>query len=279
MLPLLVPSINLFFIITSCPEAWNKTSYPWALENNTPWHDPTSLGTVICKVTHHVQHWEQKFWIHVRESSLLKITSAFSGMTIIPSTGQRKEGVTEVWPHQTGDLDDSAEVNTVGTNVIFILFPLLVCLLMLPLEGLQAISGGASGKEPACQCRRHMRHRFDPWVRKIPCRRAWQSTPVFLPGESHGQRSLVGYTGRPWGHTESDTSDLAQVGSSVLTLSHLFGFILWWIWTERIYLLFFYGKNLDANLNFEFSSSEIIFPLNTVIVLSARCQGPCQPQE
>ena len=38
---------------------------------------------------------------------------------------------------------------------------------------------------------------FDPWVRKIPWRRDWQPTPVFLPGESHGRRSLVGYG--PWG--------------------------------------------------------------------------------
>ena len=37
-------------------------------------------------------------------------------------------------------------------------------------------------------------YRFDPWVRKIPWRRKWQPTPVFLPGESHGQRSLVGYS-------------------------------------------------------------------------------------
>ena len=50
--------------------------------------------------------------------------------------------------------------------------------------------GGASGKEPACQCRRHKRHRFDPWVGKTPWRRRWQPTPVILPGESHGQRSL-----------------------------------------------------------------------------------------
>ena len=41
-----------------------------------------------------------------------------------------------------------------------------------------------SGKEPACQCRRNKRHGFDPWVRKIPWRRAWQPTPKFLPGES-----------------------------------------------------------------------------------------------
>ena len=45
--------------------------------------------------------------------------------------------------------------------------------------------GGASGKEPTCQCRRHKRHGFDPWVGKIPWRRAWQPTPVFLPGEAH----------------------------------------------------------------------------------------------
>ena len=36
--------------------------------------------------------------------------------------------------------------------------------------------------------------RFDPWVGKIPGRRAWQPTPVFLPGESHGQKSLAGYS-------------------------------------------------------------------------------------
>ena len=55
-----------------------------------------------------------------------------------------------------------------------------------------------SGKESACQCRRYKRCQFDPWVGKIPWRRKWQPTPVFLPGESHGQRSLVGYS--PWGH-------------------------------------------------------------------------------
>ena len=42
------------------------------------------------------------------------------------------------------------------------------------------------------------RPRFDPWARKIPWRRKWQTTPVFLPGKSHGQRSLAGYG--PWGH-------------------------------------------------------------------------------
>ena len=53
------------------------------------------------------------------------------------------------------------------------------------------ISWRLRGKEVACQSRRH---RFNPWVRKIPWRRKWLPTPVFLPGKSHGQRSLVGYS-------------------------------------------------------------------------------------
>ena len=52
-----------------------------------------------------------------------------------------------------------------------------------------------SGKQSACQCRRR---RFNPWVQKIPWRRKWQPTPVFLPGKSQRQRNLVGYS--PWGH-------------------------------------------------------------------------------
>ena len=57
-----------------------------------------------------------------------------------------------------------------------------------------AFPGGTSGKEPACQCRRHKRRGFDPWVGTIPWIRKWQPTPVFLAGESHGQRSLKGYS-------------------------------------------------------------------------------------
>ena len=66
----------------------------------------------------------------------------------------------------------------------------------------------SSGREPASPCRRHKRHRFDPRVRKIPWRRAWHPTPVFLPGESHGQRSLAGCG--PCGHTELDTTEAAK---------------------------------------------------------------------
>ena len=63
--------------------------------------------------------------------------------------------------------------------------------------------GGASGKEPTCPCRRPKRFFFRPWVGKIRWRRAWQSTPVFLPGEPHGQRSLVGYSHKDLHTTEA----------------------------------------------------------------------------
>ena len=68
--------------------------------------------------------------------------------------------------------------------------------------------GGASGKEPACRCRRHRSRRFNPWVGKIPWRRAWQAIPGFSPGESHGWRCLAGYRpqGLRVGHDGSDSA-------------------------------------------------------------------------
>ena len=76
----------------------------------------------------------------------------------------------------------------------------LFCLLGLPRSH--------CGKEHACQCRRHKRCVFNSWVRKIPWTRAWQPTLVFLPGESYGWRSLMGYSS--WSHRVGhDWSDLA----------------------------------------------------------------------
>ena len=69
--------------------------------------------------------------------------------------------------------------------------------------GSQVVPGG---KELACQCRRRKRCVFHPWVGKIPWRRPQQSTPVFLPGESRGQKSLAGYS--PWSRKELDTTEV-----------------------------------------------------------------------
>ena len=61
-------------------------------------------------------------------------------------------------------------------------------------------------KEFACQC---SRHRLDPWIGKIPWRRKWQPTAVFLPGKSHGQKGLVGYSS--WSRKESDMTERLTV--------------------------------------------------------------------
>ena len=67
--------------------------------------------------------------------------------------------------------------------------------------------GGSDGKKKkiCLQCRRP---RFHPWVRKIHCRREWLPTPVYLPREFYGQRSLAGYS--PWGLKESDASETTE---------------------------------------------------------------------
>ena len=67
-------------------------------------------------------------------------------------------------------------------------------------------------KEFACQDRRC---RFDLWIEKIPWRRKWQPTPVFLPGKSHGQTRLVGYSS--WGSQNNQT----WLSNQTTTVCHL----------------------------------------------------------
>ena len=75
----------------------------------------------------------------------------------------------------------------------------------------------ADSEESACQGRRL---EFNPWVRKIPWSRKWQPTPVFLPGKSHGQRNLVGYS--PWGHKDLDMTDHAHTHTYTHTYSDFY---------------------------------------------------------
>ena len=73
-------------------------------------------------------------------------------------------------------------------------------------------------KESTCQCRRCKRCWFNSQIRKIPWKRKWQPTPVFLPGKSYGQRSLVGYS--PWSHKESDTTEQLSMHTNHLVLKN-----------------------------------------------------------
>ena len=79
-----------------------------------------------------------------------------------------------------------------------------VCMHICGIPRAASFPGDSSSEEPACQCRRHKR----PWIAKILWRKAQQPTPVFLPGESHGQRSLASYD--PQGHKKSDRKEVNQ---------------------------------------------------------------------
>ena len=72
-----------------------------------------------------------------------------------------------------------------------------------------------------------MSHWFDPWVGKILWQGAWQPTPVFLPGESHGQRGLAGYS--PWDDKESDTTEATEQASTIkkglANMDHMFCYL------------------------------------------------------
>ena len=69
--------------------------------------------------------------------------------------------------------------------------------------------GDSVVKNPPANAGDTKKRKFDLWVRKTPWSRKWQPTPVFLPGESHGQRSLEEHS--PWGRKESDTTEHAHV--------------------------------------------------------------------
>ena len=85
--------------------------------------------------------------------------------------------------------------------------------------------GGASGKEHACQCRRLQRHGFNPQVGKIPWRRAWQPSPVFLPGESQAQRKLAGYSAQSC--KESDTTEATYTQHIAYNIKNKVKFFRW----------------------------------------------------
>ena len=143
---------------------------------------------------------------HVVQSDILGVLqgSLLNGTGCIPRSWLPAEcrclckGVTSLHPqflHQTRGswLKSSFIWTRVNVPFLFNCFPWNFILTV--------ILGKAVIKEYACWCRRRKRCRFNPWVRKIPWRRGWQPTPVFLPQESHGQRSLMGYSS--WGHKGS----------------------------------------------------------------------------
>ena len=121
----------------------------------------------------------------------------------------------------------SAEMN-IGGGGVRVSFWIMVFSGYRPRSGIPGSYGSfrashvvPGGTEPTCHHRSHIRLRSDPWVRKIPWRRAWQPPPVFLPGESRGQRSLAGYG--PWGRrVRQDWSGLARTHTRMVVLLQVF---------------------------------------------------------
>ena len=96
-----------------------------------------------------------------------------------PGDGDRQGGLAccDSWGHKESDTTERLNWTELTSRVVFL--------------------GGASDKKPVCHWRRHKRCGFNLWVRKIPWKKAWPPTPIFLHRESHEERSLVGYSS--WG--------------------------------------------------------------------------------
>ena len=103
-----------------------------------------------------------------------------------------------------------------------------------------------SSKESTCQCRRHG---FDPWVRKIPWRRKWQPTLVFLPGKSHGQKETGGLQSMGWKRVKTRLIDSTTATVHLLVYCfhrHHLNNCLWWE----------LSKNLTISKFFQFKDSK-----------------------
>ena len=133
------------------------------------------LGGRSCFASPHKHSW-WNYSFHLKEDNSQNLNKiCYDSLTLI-----------KVWTHscwRTTKSPRCKSVNWVFTGQLesskWDFWPIVYLKLGFP--------GGASGKESACQCRRHKRCGFDPWVENIPWRTAWKPTPVFLPGESHGQ--------------------------------------------------------------------------------------------
>ena len=138
-----------------------------------------------------------------------------------------------------------------------------------------------SGKESTCQCRRH---RFNPWIRKIPWRRKWQPTPVLLPGKSHGQKHLIGYS--PRGRKESDMTQhtLTCIASLALCLCFFFSPTTTWQLLPRLIpsppplflantVLTHFRVHFDLTPSLPCLLMLFLFLLNTVVFVCAQWQS------
>ena len=161
-----------------------------------------------------VWHWFNNYWCGVSFLVLLLFYALwvqFTSWNWLLQTWPYMEFFSHYLPQ-----DISWEVSFTALSDLWLLRPLQHLFYGFP-------AGSVVKNAPAMQetCRRHG---FNPWVRKIPWSRKWQPTPVFLPGKSRGQSSLMGY--RPWGHKELETTEWLNNSSSTCSKVYIL------IWTS-----------------------------------------------
>ena len=187
LLPLIFPSIRVFSNESALHVRWSKywnfsispfSKYSGLISFRIDWLDLLAVQGTLKRL---LQHYNSKASIS-RHSAFFMVQ-----LSQLYRTAGKTIGLT---------------IQTFVSKVMSLLFNMLSRFVtaFLPrsksllISWLQSLSGGASGKDPACHCRRHKKPWFDPWVKMIPWRRKWQPSPVFLPGEFHAQRSLAGYS-------------------------------------------------------------------------------------
>ena len=165
---------------------------------------PAYLSTSVTTITRALQHLRKGV-----RSSVCTASSCLPGVILNPDTSQLacpRIWTSFCWSHAF-ELGRPA-ITPIHTNIQNCRHVIIYITHKLPLAHSKVVGhckrdifdGAENFEKSYCQCRRYKRHAFDPWFEKIPWRRKWQPTPVFLPGKLHGQRSLVGYS--PWGCRE-----------------------------------------------------------------------------
>ena len=118
---------------------------------------------------------------------------------------------------------------------IRICHPINLCV-YFPFVPSSRLSRCTGDKKSCCQCRRHKRCNFSPWVGKIQYSRKWQPTPVLLPGKFNGQRSLVGYS---QGYKESDMTEWLSTHIPKFIIYLLSQIQVFYLWTTQLWSLAF----------------------------------------
>ena len=154
--------------------------------------NPPQLVWPLSRLGLYFPHFPQRGWRHSFLPKDARERVCENPLCAVCGLGHSKmENVeTEVWKQKT-DYKETVFFDLTWWLNKSLLFTQYICFPLIPSKG---FPGGSVVKESACQCRRRRRCGFNPWVEKTPWRRKRQPTPGFLPGESHGQRSLVGYS-------------------------------------------------------------------------------------